>query len=756
MTKNLARASASFLLATAAIAAPIPAPAEGTRRMAAALERIARQTDPRTNLFMNAGRARVLEEALAAESREHALPILWALGRELLNAGRTDEAIARFGQLETAMARMGMPQTSQEWIDLKVRLAIAHLRKAEEDNCVEHHNPDSCIFPVRGGGVHADRQGSRDAAAVLTGLLEKNPEHLQARWLLNIASMTLGEYPGGVPQRFLIDPRHFESEHDIGRFADIAGTVGLDVNDLAGGSIVEDFDNDGHLDVMASAQGLSSQLRYFHNETDGTFSERTTEAGLTGLVGGLNIVQTDYNNDGFKDVLVLRGAWMGASGGYPDSLLRNDGDGTFSDVTQEAGMVSRHPSQTAAWLDFDDDGWLDLFIGNETTQGDPHPCELYRNNRDGTFTECAQAAGVATMDFVKGVAAGDFNNDSRPDLYVSVKAGRNRLYRNDGAVATGASPPGPCGGWRFTDVAQTAGVVEPFHAFPTWFWDYDNDGWEDLFVSGYGIAPSDIPADVVGAPHTGERPRLYRNKADGTFADVTKEAGLWKMLLAMGANYGDLDNDGWLDFYVGTGDPDLGNLLPNRAFRNDQGRRFQDVTTSGGLGHLQKGHGVSFADLDNDGDQDIYHVVGGAFEADRFRNALFENPGHGNRFVELTLEGRKSNRPGIGARVKVVVAGADGGERAIHRTLSSGGSFGASPLRLHVGLGDARSIERAEILWPAGGPAQVVTGLIPDRRYRIVEGDSRPKPILVKSYKLGRPAAGATARQEKTSVDEDS
>jgi len=710
--------------------------AEAAGRMGAAIESIWLRTDPRTNMFMNSGRAAMLEQALAREEDPmRTLPLLWSLSYELLNAGRTDESIARFGEVEAVIAKLGGVQGSQDWQLVKVSQAIGHLRRAEEDNCIEHHNPDSCIFPITGGGVHGEKRGSREAVAVLTGLLEKNPENLQARWLLNIAHMTLGEYPGGVAPRFLIDPKLFASEHDIRRFPDIAGTVGLDADDLAGGSIVEDFDNDGHLDVMASAMGRYSPLRFFRNRGDGTFSERTQEAGLAGLTGGLNMVQTDYDNDGFKDVLVLRGGWMGRAGRFPASLLRNNRNGTFTDATEQANLLNNRPTQTATWLDFDGDGWLDVFVGNESAPDDKVPSELYRNKGDGTFVECGRAAGVETFAFVKGVVSGDYNNDGRPDIYVSVRAGPNLLYRNDGP---GADRGGPCGGWRFTDVAGDAGVVDPFHSFPTWFFDYDNDGWEDLFVSGYLCKAEEIAADVLGLPHEAERPRLYRNKGDGTFADVTKEAGLWKMLLSMGSNFGDLDNDGWLDFYIGTGEPDLGFLLPNRAFRNDRGRRFQDVTTSGGLGHLQKGHGVSFADLDNDGDQDIYHVVGGAFEADRFRNALFENPGHGNRWIDLTLEGRKSNRPAVGARVKIVVAG-PGGERSIHRTLGSGGSFGASPLRVHAGLGDAREILRVEILWPAGGPVQVLKGLEPDRRYRVVEGKRSPKEITVKNYRLGHP-----------------
>ncbi len=205
----------------------------------------------------------------------------------------------------------------------------------------------------------------------------------------------------------------------------------------------------------------------------------------------------------------------------------------------------------------------------------------------------------------------------------------------------------------------------------------------------------------------------------------------------MGSNYGDLDSDGWLDIYLGTGNPELSTLLPNRAFRNVDGRFFQDVTTSAGFGHLQKGHGVSFGDLDNDGDQDIYHVVGGAYEGDRFRNALFQNPGHGNHWIALKLEGVKSNRPGIGARIKVVVR-TQAGERSIHRTVRSGGSFGASPLRQEIGLGAASRIERIEIQWPSGGAPQVVAPVEMDRYYTVREG--RPPVLLqLRSFRLGRP-----------------
>jgi len=422
-------------------------------------------------------------------------------------------------------------------------------------------------------------------------------------------------------------------------------------------------------------------------------------------------------------------------------LLKNNGDGTFEDVTEAAGLLSFHPSQTGAWFDFDGDGWLDLFIGNETVPGGAaHPCQLYRNKRDGTFTEMAGAAGMAVRAYVKGVACGDYNNDGRPDLYLSILGRPNRLYRNDGPPQTNAEPRN---GWTFTEVAAAAGVQLPTHSFPTWFFDYDNDGWEDLFVTGYKITGvGDIAADYLGLPGKGERAKLYRNRGDGTFADVTSQAHLDRVLHTMGCNFGDLDNDGWLDFYLGTGDPDLLTIVPNRMFRNAEGRFFQDVTTSGGFGHLQKGHGVSFADIDNDGDQDVHEDMGGAFSGDIYPNVLYANPGHGNHWLKLQLVGVKANRAGIGARLKLTVVRKDG-ERVIQRTVNTGGSFGCNPLRHEIGLGDAAAIKSVEIRWPGSGTVQKVTGLELDRCYRVREGAGSAEPVALKSFSLPKPDAHA-------------
>jgi len=709
--------------------------------MAELLAKITREADPLRNPYRNHEQL-VRLQALEAKTTDIAelFQIRMRLAWQYLDAGMPDDALKQYDVIQRMMEEQRVPPEDRreaDWLGFKAR---CELRIGLKENSFPVHNADSCLFPIRGRGVHTFTRGSRAAVATLTELLAKYPGHLSALWLLNIAYMTLGEYPEKVPPQWLLDPKFFESDYDIKRFRDVAPEVALDIDDMAGGVVLEDFDNDGFLDVMVSASGLNSkllsgrsaQLRLFHNNGDGTFTECTEEADLLGLTGGLNMIQTDYNNDGLIDVLVLRGAWYGTEGHYPFSLLRNNGDFTFTDVTEEAGLLRFHSVHSVVWFDYNGDGLLDLFVAYESRREDRKPCELFRNNGDGTFTECAAEHGLDLVGFFKGAVSADYNNDGRPDLFLSRLDGPKMLLRNDGPAGADASPRAR---WRFTNVADIAGVTEPPISFPCWFWDYNNDGWPDIFVCGFHLHDvGDFAAQYLGLPQSGQRPKLYRNNGDGTFTDVTKECGLDQVLLSMGANFGDLDNDGWLDFYLGTGNPDLGTLIPSRMFRNDRGLRFQDVTTSGGFGQLNKGHGIAFGDLNNDGTQDIYSVVGGAVEGDHYYNQLFANPGHGNHWLKLKLNGVRTNRAAIGARIKVVVE-AEEGERSIHRIVGSGGSFGASSLRQEIGLGQARTIKYVEIFRPVGSFTQVVTGLKIDTCYHITEGVNTPALVELKSFK---------------------
>jgi tetratricopeptide (TPR) repeat protein len=732
-----------------------PYRAESTRRMAERLVQIERDVDAKNTLLLtNDRRVELCKKALADAPDDVKVQLAggFALANELLRDGRPEEAIEEFEKVSVLATANSNLVGGAFWPQYRAIVALSHLRLGEQENCICEHSTDSCLMPIGGSGIHKKQRGSRKAIELYQELLAANPNDMVSLWLLNIAYMTLGEHPGSVPPQWLIPPSAFKSDYDIKRFHDAAPHLGLARRGLAGGCVVEDLDGDGYLDVMTSDWGLHAQIRYFRNNADGTFSDRTEAAGLTGIVGGLNLVHADYNNDGHPDVFVLRGAWLLKDGNMPNSLLRNNGDGTFDDVTEEAGVLSFHPTQTAAWGDFDNDGWLDLYIGNEsghprgtaagwaqaigTGSGQPllNPCELYHNNRDGTFSEIAAASGVANIGYVKAVVWGDYNNDGRPDLYLSRMGSTNVLYRNDGPAAS--TSPGGGFAWSFTDVTEQAGVAEPIISFPTWFWDYDNDGWLDIFVAGYAIGSvGDVANNYLGKPFTAIRPHLYHNKHDGTFEEVGVAAGLNTATTPMGANFGDLDNDGWLDFYLGTGDPDYSSLVPNRAFRNDGHGHFQDVTTSGGFGHLQKGHGVAFADIDNDGDQDIYHVLGGAYTGDAAFNVLFENPGHGNHWITLRIEGVQSNRSAIGARVKVTVQ-TGVGQREIHVVVGTGGSFGSSSLQQEIGLGQATAIRSIDITWPTTGKTQSFSDVAMDQIVAIREGDPQMKKLELKVLHL--------------------
>jgi hypothetical protein len=189
----------------------------------------------------------------------------------------------------------------------------------------------------------------------------------------------------------------------------------------------------------------------------------------------------------------------------------------------------------------------------------------------------------------------------------------------------------------------------------------------------------------------------------------------------MGSNFGDADNDGYPDFYLGTGFPGYEGLMPNVLYRNRGGTGFSDVTTAAGVGHLQKGHAVAFADFDHDGDLDIFSQMGGAYRGDGFWNVLFENPGFGRQWLGVRLAGTRSNRSAIGARLRAEIV-EDGKARSVHAWIGSGGSFGANPLRAHLGLGKAERVERLEVFWPVTGETQSFTAVPAGRVIEITEG----------------------------------
>ncbi|OWK37769.1 CRTAC1 family protein [Fimbriiglobus ruber] len=595
-------------------------------------------------------------------------------------------------------------ELAREWLYTFIYYqGLTALRRGETDNCVLCRGESSCILPIAAAAVHTQPTGSRLAIRHFTEYLDRFPDDLEVRWLLNIAHMTLGEHPAKVDPRYLVSlDRYNHSEFDIGRFRDVGHLVGVNRLNQAGGGILEDFDGDGLLDLVVSSFDPTEPMAYYRNKGDGTFEDRTKEAGIANQVGGgLYCVQADYNNDGHPDVFVCRGAWIQHA--VRPSLLRNNGNGTFTDVTEEAGLLDPVNSISASWADYDNDGHLDLYVCNERG-----PCRLFHNRGNGTFEEVAAKAGVTggPAGGWKGAAWLDYDNDGYPDLFVNNLNATAALYRNnrDGT---------------FSDVTLKMGIDGPKEGFSCWAWDFDNDGYLDIFATCYQRTLGDVVKGLMGQPHGCQSSKLYRNLGGKGFQDVTKEAGLDMAFSTMGSNFGDFDNDGYPDFYLGTGDPLLSTLIPNRMFKNVGGKRFAEITGTSGTGHLQKGHGVACGDWDRNGTVDVFIEMGGAINGDKYHNILFQNPGQGNNWLSVKLVGRKTNQSAIGARIKVQTAGPQ--PLTVHRHVSSGSSFGANPLEQHVGLGKADRVAVVEIYWPTSGTTQVFRDVPVNRGIEVTE-----------------------------------
>ena len=638
----------------------------------------------------------------------------YALANLYAYEGEMEKAIEQW----QAAYEIASAQLSGAMPELEEVLGIAYLHQSEMENDIYRHPGDQCIFPPVINRSFAKPASSAKAIEYLLKYLQRQPEALDVKWILNLAYMTLGKYPAGVPPKYLIAPSNFDSPEDIGKFVDVAPQAGINLYSMSGGLIVDDFESHGLYDIVTSDFGQCAPMHFFHNNGDGTFVDRTAQAGLSDQLGGLNLLQADYNNDGCLDILVLRGGWE-----FPQrmSLLRNNCDGTFTDVTTASGLSTPTQTQTAVWADIDNDGFLDLFVGNESG-----PSHLFRNKGDGTFEDISHAAGIDRSAYTKAVVAADYDNDGYVDFYVSNLNGDNFLYHNNH-------------NGTFTDVALQAGVQKPWQSFAAWFFDYDNDGWPDLFVTSYYVSVDESIRSYLGLTPNAETMKLYKNMGDGRFHDVTAEVGLDRVFMPMGSNFGDIDNDGYLDIYLGTGNPSYASMLPNVLLHNKEGKFFTDVTASSGTGELHKGHGVAFADIDNDGDEDLLTETGGAVPGDSHAFRLFENPGNGNDWISLHLVGVKTNRSAIGARIKVMVENEGQPPRFIFRTVGSGGSFGASPLTQHIGLGKAARLLDLEIDWPASRTHQNFAQVAPDQFLEIKEFAKQYDKLERHKFRLGGP-----------------
>jgi len=513
------------------------------------------------------------------------------------------------------------------------------------------------------------------------------------------------------------------------RFADVTAAIGLTfthansatsnkylIETMGGGVALLDYDHDGRLDMFfVNGARLEDPMpagkqpdkhdpafwnRLYRQRADGTFVDVTEAAGLTGrdqTAYGMGVAAADYDNDGDTDLYVT---------GYgANTLYRNNGDGTFTDVTQRAGVGGGGWSASAGFFDYDNDGALDLFVtryvdwtfATNGRCGEQRPgyrayCHpdnyrgvanlLFHNNGDGTFADVSTKAGIADANGKGlGVAFADYDDDGFTDVYVANDSVQSFLYHN--LQGRGFEEVGLLAGVGFTDDGKT------FAGMGVDFADYDNDGRPDLIVTDL----------------SNERYRLYRQNEDHSFRDATHVSGVGGVTLpysGWGTRFVDYDNDGWKDLFVAQGHvmdtiektaPNLRYKQPPLLLHNESGR-FVRVTPGPAFEQDRAGRGAAFGDLDDDGDLDI--VLGTVGEP----AIVLRNEGGASRhWLRIVAAGTRSNRDGIGCRVKVVSASG----LTQHFTISTAaGYLSASDKRLLVGLGDDASARLVEVRWPSG------------------------------------------------------
>jgi hypothetical protein len=496
---------------------------------------------------------------------------------------------------------------------------------------------------------------------------------------------------------------------------------------MSGGGLFLDYDNDGWQDALLvdggslvdKAVAQRARHRLFHNRGNGTFEDVTARSGLTHSEYGMGGCAADYDNDGWTDLYVTN---VGTN-----TLFKNNGGKAFSDVTRVAGVGGAPSfSSSCVWADIDRDADVDLFVvnyvdarvDNQVFCGDTskefrvycHPLNfsplrsvVYRNNGNGTFTDISREAGVFDRrGNGLGVVAGDYDDDGWPDFFVANDTTPNFLYHNEQ-------------GKRFTEVALRAGVSVASDGMPragmgTDLGDFDGDGRLDVFVTN----------------HEFEGHTLFHNLGSGLFEDVTFKAGVGPATLpfvGFGALFFDADNDGDLDLAGANGHVmnSPGHVRPGakeaqrRVLLRNDGGRFRDVapTSGGGFAAERVGRALAGADIDNDGDIDLLAVNNNG-PADLLRNGGTRGGGA----VLVRLVGTASNRSGVGARIRATI-----GASTHLREVKAGSSYLAqNDLRLHIGLGAAKQIDRLEIRWPNGSAPEVLTGVGAGQIVTVTEG----------------------------------
>ncbi|MDE3263297.1 MAG: FG-GAP-like repeat-containing protein [Acidobacteriota bacterium] len=614
--------------------------------------------------------------------------------------------------LSRAIAVDGTNPRQYHWRGI-ARLRLGDYPAATADfEVVLRETPDSATT-LRALGAALLRMGAPGpAAAALRQAADLEPELLETRWNLMVAAGRAGDDPDALPERYRLDIPDRGAASPF-RFEEVSAEIGIERWSRARGSGWADFDGDGDVDLVSL--GIRDPHALYRNRLveDGaaTFAAAALDAALFDPRGGWSALFFDYDRDGDPDLYVTRDGWDGED---TNSLYRNDG-GRFVDVAAAAGVASAADGFTAAVADVNRDGLLDLYVANGVATRGGAPNELFLGAPDGRFVERGEAMGVADHGRSVGSAFGDYDGDGWPDLLVVNFFDGPVLYRNlEGA--------------GFEDVSAQAGIAAPHEGFVGFFFDYDNDGWLDVFIVGFA---SDMEVALQSrlegeAVHEGSRLALYRNDRDGSFTDVTEEAGLSWNLGAMAATFGDYDNDGWQDIFIGVGAPPMERFEANRLFRNLGDGTFADVSASAGVDDLGKGHGATFADPDHDGDVDLFVPIGGAFPGDRQRSRFYRNPAsqlpHPNGWLHILLRASSLHPDAVGARVALRVTDAPQAPVQLQE-VAVGGGFGVTPSPiLEFGLGQHQTVAEVTIRWPGGGH-RVLRNVPANQRILVIEDE---------------------------------
>jgi tetratricopeptide (TPR) repeat protein len=580
----------------------------------------------------------------------------------------------------------------------RYREAVAHLNQAAKTS----GDPAVQSIALHEAGLASFFSGDFEAALrQSSAALDANPLNAPARFWAWLAAQKLGGYPEWVASPNRMEMRTGRAKATV-EYEEVSARIGLDKTSGGRGIAVFDYNNDGRLDVaIACAHG---GLSLYRNNGDGAFIDVSVESGLYRGTNGFGIAAGDYENTGYPGLAVCRAGFFGGM----VELWRNNGDGTFTDVSVESGVSCWGPSFTCSWCDYDCDGRLDLFvctnIGGLFDRRTPH--KLFHNNGDGSFTEVAEQAGIVSRWPAIGHTWGDYNNDGYPDLFLSNAIGGPQLFRNNGDGT-------------FTDVTSESGLGLPVMAFNAQFCDIDNDGWLDIIQYTWGPHEDTVHSMRTGeAPPNGHPTRVYRNNRDGTFTIISRELGLTECWGSMSGNAADLNNDGYLDIALGNGGPLMDRIEPLVIYESD-GEKFRNVTFSAGLPATGKGHGVNCADLFADGRLILLSATGGAFPGDLLTMSVFAPKKRPGNYLAVLLTGTKSNRGAIGSRLKLVA-----GAREQYRVVNNGSNFGCLPPQQHFGLGELTAVDALEIWWPSGIRERFVN-LPVNTRVRITEGEGR-------------------------------